>query len=51
MNMDDKKPESRTTAAEAIGSTGGDAVPDVAKEAKPALSFTLARFAGQPEPR
>jgi hypothetical protein len=33
MIMDDKKPESRTTATEGIGSRGGDAVPDAVKEA------------------
>jgi hypothetical protein len=31
--MDEKKKESRTTAGEVIGSRGGDAVPDAAKEA------------------
>jgi hypothetical protein len=31
-DMDEKKPESRTIAGEAIGSGGGDAVPDAAKE-------------------
>ena len=31
--MDEKKPESRTTAGEAIGLRGGDAVPDEAKKA------------------
>jgi ElaB/YqjD/DUF883 family membrane-anchored ribosome-binding protein len=32
-DMDEKKPESRTTAGEAIGSRGGDVVPDAANKA------------------